>query len=191
LNSEFVVGADASDSTAFIALVLGFRADVAQLHQRVCENCNLPRIHMRRIHRRRMVVDTVNRFPTDSVHMYCFEVSRHKHVEALDANPKTRFMSSTHKNNNIDYCIVMEMKSAISSSLDSFGRSWNDVAVECDDDTKKMFKMAGRTVNPQEKAYELADVVAWANHAKSHMKQVRGVDITSKIDGRLRKKLSF
>lgn len=189
MSSDFSIGADASDNMTFIGLVLGYKTDVARLHNGVCKECKLPRIHMRRIISKRKVVEAMRRFCTDSVHMYCFTVNRQEHARTLDSAAKTRYLSGTQKNQNIDYCIVMEIKAAVRSSLEYFYLGWSDIVVEVDQDTKKMFKTTGIPVTAPDNAHELADAVAWVNHAKSRMDRVKNIDITADIERRLRRKL--
>jgi hypothetical protein len=188
---EFAIGADFSDDVTFIALVLGYKPDILRLHNKVCEECKLKHIHMRKTIEKSQVIGTMNKYSTSSVHMFCFVVDRPKHMKTLDSTPKTKYLSGTQKNDNIDYCIVTEMKNAISSSLELFYQNWSDIMVEADQDTKKMFKVIGRPVVTPDSAYELVDAVAWANHARSHISQVREMDMISDIDSRLRKKLKL
>ena len=189
--SDFVLGADSSNSVQFIAVVLGMKTDVAKLRNRVCTEHGIKRIHMRKIIERSKVAQTVSKYSTSSVHMYCFNVDRAKHSATLESARKTQFMSSSQKNQNIDYCIAMEIKNAISGSLGLFYQNWSELLVEADTDTKKMFQGIGLTVVLEDCAYELADAVAWANNAGSTMNQVREVDISSNVDLRLRKKLKM
>jgi len=193
MPSDFAVGADASDNVMFIALVLGYRSDVEPLRDKTCKECNLREIHMRRISRptRNKVVEAVSRFSTRSVHMYCFTVDRLRHARTLDSAPKTRYFSSTQKSQYIDYCIAMEIKDGVSSSLEMFNQNWSNIMVEVDEDTKKMFKRIGRPVTAPNSAHELADAVAWANHAKSRIGQIKEIDITSNVDRRLRRRFKL
>jgi hypothetical protein len=100
-------------------------------------------------------------------------------------------MSSNQKNSNIDFCTIMEIKEAISSSLHLFYQTWSNIIVEADSDTRKMFKMIGGTVIAPNRAHQLADVVAWSNHNHSAMHKVKETDIVENIIYRLRKKLKI
>ena len=191
LMSNFAFGADASNSVKFIAVVLGRTDDVASLRNNVCSEHGLKRIHMRRIIGKSGIVQTLSRLVTPVVHMYCFKVDRPRHTKILDSANKTRYMSATQRNQNIDYCIAMEMKDEISDSLNMFYQPLANLVVEADQDTRKIFNAMGLAVVSENYAYELADAVAWANNASVVLNTLRERDLTERIENRLRKKLKL
>lgn len=100
-------------------------------------------------------------------------------------------MSATQRNQNIDYCIAMEMKDEISDSLNMFYQPLANLVVEADQDTRKIFNAMGLAVVSENYAYELADAVAWANNASVVLNTLRERDLTERIENRLRKKLKL
>ena len=194
-KASFVFGADASDNGKFIALVMGDRTDVLKLHAEVCKQNNLKRIHMRRIIEKHKVIKSIEERCTSAVHLYCLKVDKQRHNDTLSASLKTKYMPSIQRKQNIDYCTIMEIKNVISDSLNMFYQNWWDITVEADGDTMKLFKVIGANVitdlSASNEAYQLADAVAWANHADYHISKVREADISSEIESRLRKKLKL
>lgn len=190
-NPDFVFGSDSSDGGTFIAIVMGDKPDVAKLHKDVCKQHNLKRIHMRRIREKAEVVRTLGALVTPYVHMFCFYVDKSRHSNTLDSSPKTKYLSRVQKNQGIDYCIIDEIIRLISPSLRNFHQTWGNVSVQADSDTEKMFRASGRTIVPLDCAYELADAVAWSNHAGSTPSHIRDVDLRKSIDSELRKQFQF
>ena len=198
LMPDLSVGADASNSVQFIAVVLGRTDDVTKLRNDICSTHNLKKIHMRRLIEKSKIAQTLSKLSTPLVHMYCFKVDRPRHAKTLESADKTQYMSATQRNQNIDFCIAMEIKTAISDSLGLFYQTWDNLVIEADQDTTKMFKAMGLTVTTEKEdstvalphyAYELADAVAWVNNAGSTLRGLRERDLIQKIDDRLHKKL--
>lgn len=170
---------------------MGENVDVAKLHKEICTRHNLKRIHMRRIIEKAEVARTLGSLITPYVHMFCFYIDKSQQSKTLDSSPKTKYLSRVQKNQHIDYCIMDEILSSISSSLRNFRQNWGNISVQADYDTQKMFRASGRTIVPPDFAYELADMVAWANRANNVPSRVKEIDIRTSIDTQLHKRLKF
>lgn len=58
--NTLIVGADASKSGRFVAVVMGEKIDVSRFHKKVCGELGLEGIHMRRIIDKLRVVRTLD-----------------------------------------------------------------------------------------------------------------------------------
>jgi len=188
---ELCVGADASDNAKFIAIVVGWSADIGRLHKQVCAPLGLERIHMRRIRRRSEVVEQMSRLDSSCLRMHCLHIDRREQFAMLSHARKTSRMGKSRIYQNIDYYAGIEIKREVSPSVQYFGRDWSDVTVEVDDDTERPIKATGVQTTRPGLAHDLADAVAWSDHASTPVKTVRQASLCSNIEMRLRKRFDL
>jgi len=188
-RAEICTAADASENAKFVGIVMGWMADIEALHRNVCAELGLKEIHMRRTARRMEVVKGLSAMTTSSVHMYCLRIDRSRLFGMLSSARGTSYRSRRVLHEHLDYCMGIEIKRAVSSSLEFFGRDWSRLTVEVDRDTERPIKMTGLTVAPPGPTHQLADVVAWSNHAGKPVSKVKQADLVVNIERRLRKRL--
>lgn len=191
---ELCIAADASDNGKFFAIVMGLCVDVERLHKRLCSSFGIKEIHMREFlpgQRKEEVVRLMDRLGTSAVRMYCLEIDKQGQFNALYAARKEPRQHTRSLYDAVDRCIMEEIKKAIDPSLEFYGlgKNWSDLSVEVDDDTERPVKLIGAKPGPPGLAHQLADAVAWSNHANVSLDNIRHENLVDEVQRRLRRRL--
>ncbi len=84
-----------------------------------------------------------------------------------------------------------EIKRAVESSLSTFGvtRNWSMLTIEVDSDTERLIMTTGAKTTMPGVAHQLADAVAWSNHAHIRVKCISHHDLVANVTTRVRKRV--
>ena len=188
------IGVDASSDTKYVAVVVGWQADIDQLHRTICARLGLTAIHMRELAakaRKAVIEEICLADPSrQSIRMHCFTVEKQSHLK-LVLRKKPEYGATHRLYDSVDYCIGIEVTRAVYDSLLFFEVHWSEISTEVDDDTERILKQAGMAVKPVGPAHQLADAVAWSNHKSISLPNLQHADLESRIGSRLRKRLKL
>lgn len=195
-TEELCIAADASDNGRFFAIVMGLTVDVERLHKSLCFPFGAKEIHMRKFlpgKTKEKVVRLMDRLCTHAVHMYCLEIDKQGQYDALYTARKRKRQHAGSLYDAADRCIMEAIKEIIDPSLEFFGlgKNWSGLSVEVDGDTERPVKLIGATPKPTGLAHQLADAVAWSNHANISLGNIRHENLVDEVQGRLRRRLKI
>jgi hypothetical protein len=192
---QLLVAADATENATFVALVAGYRQDLERLHKRICEPLGLKGIHMRRLARKTketilQQLENVSPSPA-AVCLQCLKINLGSQREVAEKERPTPYYPTGRLYEAVNRSAMEEIKRAVEPSLQVFGirRNWSTLTIEVDKDTERLVKTTGAAVTSPGPAHELADAVAWSNHANRHVKCVGRHDLVQNVSVRVRKRL--
>lgn len=180
---------DATEDGRYVAAVIGWKADVAFFHEFVCKTLRVRAIHMIRLDDKPGASNLLSKV-SRSIWLYCFRADMPAHLAMLmkkkgDRTPKHVLWEC------LDYCVGMEIKKSIQPALTFFNKQYSELTVEADPDTERVMKPTGIPVLQPAATHQIADMVAWFNHARNAPKPVREIDISDKVFMRLKKRLKI
>jgi hypothetical protein len=193
--NQLLMAVDATDNVAFVSLVIGYSQDIENYHERICQSLGLKTIHMRRLARKmkmRVLRQLDGMAPSSvAVSLHCLRIYFEAQKDAAERERPDPYYPRRRIYETVNRSTIEEVRRAIDPWLANFnaGRSWSMFSIEADSDTKRLVKTIGATVNVPGAAHELADAVAWSNHAAVHLKCVRRHNLVSDITVRVRKRL--
>lgn len=195
-GGELCIAADASDNGRFFAIVMGLTVDVERLHKNICYSFGAREIHMREVlpgETKEKIVRLMDSLCTGVVHMYCLEIDKQGQYNAVYAARKRRRQETRALYDAVDRCIMEEIKKTVDPSLEFYGlgTNWSSLSVETDNDTERPVKLIGATARSKGLAHQLADAVAWSNHANISLRNIRHENLVDKVQGRLRRRLKI
>lgn len=192
---HLLMAVDASDNANFVAMVVGYRQDLERLHERICEPLGLKTIHMRRLARKKkeailQQLDNLSPSPA-AVFLHCLKIDFETQKGLAEKARPTPYYPSSKLYEAVNRSAMEEIKRTVDLSLEVFhvGRSWSTFTVETDRDTERLVKTTGARTTKPGVAHELADAVAWSNHAEIDVKCIRHHDLVANVIARVRKRV--
>jgi hypothetical protein len=189
LHIPLILGTDVTDNGDYIGAVIGWKHDIAKFHADTCNVLRVNKVHMVRIDNKADAFTALSNAST-SIRLYCLKAEMPSHRQLLLAKKGDR----TPKHvlwNHLNYCTGIEIKRAIQPALTFFNQQFGVLVVEADGDAERILKPMGVKVMHPALAHQIADMVAWFNHANKLPKSVTEVDISQSILSRLKKRLNF
>jgi hypothetical protein len=188
-----VMAADATENANFVALVIGYKGDLERLHKRICEPLGLKGIHMRRLARKMQErvlekLDHLSPSPA-AVQAHCLEIDFESQRDLAEKERPTPYYPKGRLLEVVNRSAMEEIKRAVQSSLETFGitRNWSMLTIEVDSDTERMIMTTGAKTTTPGVAHQLADAVAWSNHARIRVKCISHSDLVTNVTARVRK----
>lgn len=121
--------------------------------------------------------------------MHCITVDLQSHISTLSAMTRDSRMAGHRIRQLLDYSLWFELKKHIAPECDYFQTNLHELSVEVDLDSERVVKGSGICTSQPLQAHQLADPIAWSNHANSQVKGVKHGDLAQVIDQRTKKRL--
>lgn len=174
----------------FIAIVIG----VGEYMQSVIESVGYDRIHMRRVPKKiQERIMSGLKLDNSKCIAFCVKIDGRSTVNSIAGMRRMKNRHAAHEKvaQTFNRLLFSEIRDEVLDFLSKHDGCLPDVVFQCDRDCISFAKDAGlryaRAGQVHEnRIYELADIIAWMNNKGKEPKNAIVLDVTKKIEARLR-----